>query len=129
MPGHNKLYTTLLSVVVLTWLTLAPNVTGVELIFHFVFQTTHIWLCIAPFSLICSVHPYIFFNQDTSSRGDVHYDSMTFVGFNFQQVGKTVNLIDLQLDTIEENIMTDGLYRWMCESGIESRQDPNQWTK
>ena len=54
---------------------------------------------------------------------------MTFVGFNFQQVGKTVNLIDLQLETIEANIMTDGLYRWMRESGVESRQDPKEWTK
>ena len=54
---------------------------------------------------------------------------MTFVGFNFQQVGKIVNLIDLQMYTIEENIMTAGLYRWMRESGVESRQDPNTWTK
>ncbi len=59
----------------------------------------------------------------------MYYDSMTFVGFNFQQVGKIVNLIDLQMHTIEENIMTDGLYRWMRESGIESRQDPQTWTK
>ena len=59
----------------------------------------------------------------------MYYDSMTFVGFNFQQVGKTVNLIDLQLETIEANIMTDGLYRWMRESGVESRQDPKEWTK
>ena len=77
----------------------------------------------------CSVHPYIFFNRDASSARDVYYDSMTFVGFNFQQVGKVVNLIDLQMHTIEENIMTDGLYRWMRESGVESRQDPNTWTK
>ena len=76
-----------------------------------------------------SVHPYIFFNRDTSSGGEVYYDSMTFVGFNFQQVGKIVNLIDLQLETIEDNIMTDGLYRWMRESGVELRQDPKTWTK
>ena len=79
--------------------------------------------------LYCSVHPYIFFNRDTSSQGEVYYDSMTFVGFNFQQVDKTVNLIDLQIHTIEKNIMTVGLYRWMRESGVESRQDPNTWTK
>ena len=77
----------------------------------------------------CSVHPYIFFNRDTSSRGEVYYDSMTFVGFNFQQAGKVVNLIDLQMSIIEENIMTEGLYRWMRESGVESRQDPKTWTK
>ena len=79
--------------------------------------------------LYCSVHPYIFFNRDTSSGGEVYYDSMTFVGFNFRQVDKTVNLIDLQIHTIEKNIMTVGLYRWMRESGVESRQDPNTWTK
>ena len=90
----------------------------------------HVWLCVKPDVLsFCSVHPYIFFNRDTSSEGEVYYDSMTFVGFNFQQVGKIVNLIDLQMHTIEENIMTDGLYRWMRESGIESRQDPQTWTK
>ena len=77
----------------------------------------------------CSVHPYIFFNRDTSVEGEEYYDSMTFIGFNFQQVGKSVNLIDLQLVTIEENIMTDGLYRWMRESGVESRQNPETWTK
>ena len=54
---------------------------------------------------------------------------MTFVGFNFQQVGKVVNLIDLQMCIVEENIMTEGLYRWMRESGVESRQDPKTWTK
>ena len=68
---------------------------------------------------MCSVHPYIFFNRDTLTGGEVYYDSMTFVGFNFQQVGKAVNLIDLELKTIEEDIMTDGLYRWMRESGVE----------
>ena len=59
----------------------------------------------------------------------MYYDSMTFVGFNFQQVDKIVNLIDLQMHIIEENIMTDGLYRWMHASGVESRQDPQTWTK
>ena len=59
----------------------------------------------------------------------MHYDSMTFVGFNFQQVGKTVNLVGLELQTIEENIMTDGLYCWMRESGVELHQDPKTWTK
>ena len=77
----------------------------------------------------CSVHPYIFFNRDTSSVGDAYYDSMTFVGFIFQQAVKIVNLIDLQMRTIEENVMTVGLYRWMRESGVESHQDPTEWTK
>ena len=54
---------------------------------------------------------------------------MTFVGFNFQQDGKTVNLIDLERQTIEANIMTYGLYDWLCKSGVESHQDPKKWTK
>ena len=92
------------------------------------FGVSNVWLCIEMPSF-CSVHPYIFFNRNTSNVGDVYYDSMTFVGFNFQQAGKVVNLIDLQLCIIEENIMTDGLYRWMRESGVETRQYPNEWTK
>ena len=59
----------------------------------------------------------------------MYYDSMTFVGFNFQQVGENINLIDFQMHTIEKKIMTDGLYRWMHESGVESHQDPSSWTK
>ena len=59
----------------------------------------------------------------------MYYDSMTFVGFNFQQDGKTVNLIDLERQTIEANIMTYGLYDWLCKSGVESHQDPKKWTK
>ena len=38
---------------------------------------------------------------------------MTFIGFNIRQVGKVVNLVDLNNQIIEGNIMTDGLYRWL----------------
>ena len=58
----------------------------------------------------------------------MYYDSMTFVGFNFQQVCKIVYLIDLQMHTVEDNIMTAGLYR-LRESGIESHQNPQTWTR
>ena len=62
-------------------------------------------------------------------EAEEHYDSMTFVGFNLQQVGRTVNLVDLSHRVIEKDIMTDGLYRWLRESGVEMRQDPQSWTK
>ena len=79
----------------------------------------------------CSIHPYIFFNRDTYRlrEAEEHYDSMTFVGFNLQQVGKTVNLVDLNHQVIEERIMTEGLYRWLRQSGVEVRQDPQNWNK
>ena len=54
---------------------------------------------------------------------------MTFVGFNLQQVGKAVQLLDLQQQIIEPNIMSDGLYRWLRESKVDTRQDPDAWTK
>ena len=57
-----------------------------------------------------SSHPYIFFNRDKTAAG-IQYDSMTFIGFNIRQVGKVVNLVDLNNQIIEGNIMTDGLYR------------------
>lgn len=54
---------------------------------------------------------------------------MTFVGFNLQQVGKTVQLLDLQHQIIEPNIMSDGLYRWLRENNVDTRQDPDEWSK
>lgn len=76
-----------------------------------------------------SVHPYIFFNRDWNCEEEVHYDSMTFVGFNLQQIEKTVHLFDLSHKLIIHNIMSDGLYRWLKLSGVETRQDPDNWTK
>ena len=54
---------------------------------------------------------------------------MTFVGFNFRQTGRSVQLLDLRKGIIEENIMSDGLYRWLRESKVDTRQDPDSWTK
>ena len=76
-----------------------------------------------------SYHPYIFFNRDWTYTEEVEYDSMTFVGFNLQQVGRTVQLLDLQNQIIEPNIMSDGLYQWLRVSKVETRQDPDAWSK
>ena len=76
-----------------------------------------------------SSHPYIFFNRDKTAAGMVHYDSMTFIGFNIRQVGKVVNLVELNNQIIEGNIMTDGLYRWLRENRVDVQQFPERWSK
>ena len=60
---------------------------------------------------------------------EVTYNSMTFIGFNLQQVGKTVNLLSLNNDTIENGIMREGLYHWLKHNGVEMRQNPHTWKK
>ena len=67
--------------------------------------------------------------QNREEIQEESYDSMTFVGFNFQQEGRTVHLVDLDHNIITENAMTDGLYRWLRDSGVKVRQDPKTWTK
>ena len=61
--------------------------------------------------------------------GEVGYDSMTFIGFNLQQVGKTVNLLSLNNVVIEDSIMGEGLYHWLEKNGVEMRQNPHTWQK
>ena len=100
---------------------------NIQLISHLFMQTiTYLTVCIC---LSYSYHPYIFFNRDWTCKEDVHYDSMTFVGFNFQQVGKSVQLLDLRNRIIEANIMNDGLYRWLRENKVDTRQNPDTLNK
>lgn len=59
----------------------------------------------------------------------LYYNSMTFVGFNFKPQERHVDLLDLQDKIIVPNIMSDSLYDWMKQSGVETRQDPDKWSK
>ena len=79
--------------------------------------------------LLCSVHPYIFFNRNKTNMGAIEYDSMTFIGFNFHLSSKTVNLVSLAGEVLEGNIMPEGLFQWLRGSGVEMRQNPQLWQK
>ena len=69
--------------------------------------------------MLCSFHPYIFFNQD--------HDSVTFLGFKITPDG---NLVDPKTnDIIEEQLLTRELRNGLMAQGVNFDEDYNAWDR
>lgn len=69
-------------------------------------------------SFVCSVHPYIFFNQDGMS--------LTFVGFMVSPDG---NLIDAKRAVLEHSVMSKRLKVVLKNQGVDFEDNYQTWSK
>ena len=72
------------------------------------------------FIIICSIHPYLFFNQ--SSDGTI-----TFVGFKVTPQGNLVHPVNGSV--LEANIMSSNLFTGLQRNGVNFSEDYTQWGK
>ena len=73
-------------------------------------------------SCVCSLyssHPYIFFNQDSTS--------LTFVGFTITPNGDLFN--PRSQEVLEQAIMTPSLYTGLNQNGVNFQDDCQHWKK